>query len=149
MYSRILVPIDGSATAAAGLREAIEIAAAMKSKLFALHVVNDLPPLIESASIENSADIHDRRMKAGDDLVAEAARAAADRGVACETLVFDAKSGTPAEAICREASARGCDLIVMGTHGRSGLKRLTMGSDAEGVLRHAPVPLLLVRHAGA
>jgi len=48
-----------------------------------------------------------------------------------------------------EAEKAGCDLIVMGTHGRRGLSRLTLGSDAELVVRHAPVPVLLVRHSEA
>ncbi len=57
----------------------------------------------------------------------------------------DVKTGRVAEAIVDEARESGCDLIVIGTHGRRGIGRALLGSDAENVLRHATVPVLLVR----
>jgi nucleotide-binding universal stress UspA family protein len=67
----------------------------------------------------------------------------ADRSINVEYFVAD---GVPAEEIVRTATDRGCDLIVMGTHGRTGLGRLLMGSVAEEVMRKAPCPVLTLKH---
>ena len=66
-------------------------------------------------------------------------------GLEVETQLRDQKSGRVADAIVDEATSAGCDLIVIGTHGRRGFNRALLGSDAESVLRASPVPVLLVR----
>jgi nucleotide-binding universal stress UspA family protein len=68
-----------------------------------------------------------------------------DAGLECETVVLDATSGSVAPVIVEQIAQHRCDLVVMGTHGRRGMKRLALGSDAELVVRHAPVPVLLVK----
>jgi len=77
--------------------------------------------------------------------VARHARLAAECGVAVEGIVRDSFPRRVAEVVVDEALAQHCDLIVMGTHGRRGLDRFALGSDAERVARTAPVPLLLIR----
>ena len=66
-----------------------------------------------------------------------------------ETLLHELKGGRVADAILQEAKSAGCDLIVIGTHGRRGFRRALLGSDAESVLRESPVPVLLVRAPSA
>ncbi|MEK9777111.1 MAG: universal stress protein, partial [Quisquiliibacterium sp.] len=65
--------------------------------------------------------------------------------VSCETALLDTLSGSVGELIAADASGWKCDLIVMGTHGRRGVKRAVMGSDAELVVRAAGVPVLMVK----
>jgi nucleotide-binding universal stress UspA family protein len=145
MYSRILVPIDGSAPAESGLREAIRIATATRAKLVVLNVVNEFPLLMDPVALADYNSLLEALARAGEQLVAKAAKAAAEAGIECESVVVDATSGQAATMIVEQAVNHRCDLIVMGTHGRRGLKRLALGSDAEVVVRHAPVPVLLVK----
>ena len=68
-------------------------------------------------------------------------------GVESHSRVLSSTGEKIADVLLREAQEAGCDLIVMGTHGFTGLMHLLMGSVAEGVVRHANIPVLLVRHA--
>jgi nucleotide-binding universal stress UspA family protein len=147
MYQHILVPIDGSATAERGLREAICLAAGQKARLRLLTVVDtlvsrtvQLSPLFDTPALLTAM-----RQEAQALLDAAQARAR-EAGVPAETVLREDRGSSPADAILDEAARHACDLIVMGTHGRRGLNRLTLGSDAELVLRASPVPVLLVRH---
>jgi nucleotide-binding universal stress UspA family protein len=145
MYQRILVPIDGSDTAQRGLQEAIELARPLKATLVVLHVVDDFPMLVEMASvIDVDAALSELRRR-GEALLAEAQRAAEERGVAVQTRLLEVAGGRIAERIVSEAEANRCDLIAMGTHGRRGLPHLLLGSAAESVLRTSPLPVLLLR----
>lgn len=147
MYARILVPIDGSPTAERGLDEAIALAAQLHARLVLLHVVDDFPVTLEMSSIA-AFDAARREMhKTGDAMLAAARQRAQDAHVDCETVLREV-AGRPANTIVEEAVKSECGLIVMGTHGRRGLNRLAMGSDAETVLRKAPTPVLLVRSLG-
>lgn len=148
MYTRILVPVDGSEPAECGLREAIGIAASTKAKLVVLNVVSEFPILMDGVSLVYYEELLAALTRAGGDLVAKAAAQVAEAGIDCETVVVDARTSRAADVIVEQAERGGCDLIVMGTHGRRGLKRLAMGSDAELVVRHAAVPVLLVKAPG-
>jgi nucleotide-binding universal stress UspA family protein len=88
-------------------------------------------------------------MKTGQDLAQEATAIAQKDGVKCEMQVIDAGATPVCDVIVDQIAAQRCDLVVMGTHGRRGLKRLTMGSDAEMVVRRANVPVLLAKAADA
>lgn len=145
MYKRILVPLDGSATAERGVREAIALAADQRATLLLLHVVDNFPMLVEAAPARSYDDSLARLRRQGEELVGQAQRAAAELGVKADILVRDIAQETVADAIIDEARHGSCDLIVMGTHGRRGISRLTMGSQAELVVRMSPVPVLLVR----
>jgi nucleotide-binding universal stress UspA family protein len=145
MYRKILVPLDGSATAEAGLREAIALAAALKSRLCLLNVIIDVPLLAEVSAAVVSQEVHAGLRRNGRELLAKAEGAAKEGGAEAESFVHEGEGGSVADAIVSEALRLGCDLIVMGTHGRRGLRRLTLGSDAELVVRHTPVPVVLVR----
>jgi nucleotide-binding universal stress UspA family protein len=147
MYTRILVPTDGSPCGERGLREAIALARQLKASLVLLHVVNDFPLLMEMASAQAVELPHAAVLEAARATLARAEATAAAAGVGAEGVLRDAGTAPVADVVLEEARARRCDLIVMGTHGRRGLRRLTMGSDAELVLRSTPVPVLLVRDA--
>jgi nucleotide-binding universal stress UspA family protein len=94
-------------------------------------------------------EVIDLLLRAGREMVDKAARRVAEAGLACETAVVDANAGTAWETIVDQVAKVRCDLIVMGTHGRRGLKRLTLGSDAELVVRHSPVPVMLVNSSSS
>ena len=145
MYSCILVPVDGSDAAECGLREAIRIATATKGKLVVLNVVNEFPLLLDPVALADYNSLLEALSRAGDEIVAKAAKTATEAGIECESVVVDATTGQAATAIVEQAVSRHCDLIVMGTHGRRGLKRLALGSDAELVVRQSHVPVLLVK----
>lgn len=149
MVTRILVPLDGSATSQRGLREAIDLARPLKARLVLLHVIDDYPIVMEMASAMNVAEWHRRRLAQGEGLLADARARAGEAGVPCDTVLREDTAAPTGDAILSEVRQQGCDLVVMGTHGRRGLNRLAMGSDAERVLRAAPVPVLLVRQPEA
>ena len=145
MYHRILVPLDGSATAERGLREAIGLAAEQKARVSLLHVADNFPMLVEMSSVTSYQEMLNELRRYGEDVLAKAKRAAADAGVQADTLLREVTQGRVADVIIDEARKTGCGLIVMGTHGRRGFSRLTLGSEAERVVRSSTVPVLLVR----
>jgi nucleotide-binding universal stress UspA family protein len=144
-YQRLLVPIDGSATAQRGLAEAIALAKACDASLVLLSVIEYYPMMIEMASATTweqiSTDLRAHHQRALDSAHA-AAKAA---GLASETHLEDAAAARVCDVIVDQAREHRCDLIVMGTHGRRGVEHALIGSDAERVLRLAPCPVLLVR----
>jgi nucleotide-binding universal stress UspA family protein len=148
-YKRILVPVDGSPTSGLGLREAIGLAKAQKARLQLVHVVD-----LHSASMAGAesgaylADLVQAMTQRGRRILAKAARRARKAGLACDTVLLETLAGPAAEPILRQAKKARVDLIVMGTHGRRGLRRLVMGSDAEQIVRNASVPVMLVRSKG-
>jgi len=145
MYSRILVPCDGSEPSLCGLRQAIALAKEHGSTLVLLNVVDQLPLLMGQAAFVNYGEVSELLARAGHEVVDHASQEATRAGVACECQVIDGGAGPASDVIVAQAAAQHCELIVIGTHGRRGLKRLTLGSDAELVVRHAPVPVLLVK----
>jgi nucleotide-binding universal stress UspA family protein len=86
--------------------------------------------------------------KGGTAILARAAAEAKKRGVNAKTVLAENIAGRVADVIVRAAKKQRADLLVLGTHGRRGLTRMVMGSDAELVVRYAPVPVLLVRGKG-
>lgn len=147
MYSRILVPIDGSPTAQRGLDEALALARQLGSTLHLINVVDARLLFSEvSAYVPPESLLQDWRA-AGERLVASAAQLARSSGVAVESAVRCDPGLRVFDMILQEARDAKVDLIVMGTHGRRGLRRLALGSDAELVLRESPVPVLLVHEA--
>jgi len=147
MYSHILVPIDDSAPAQRGLDEAIGLAHALGSQLHVLHVV-DLRALISSgAGYMPTQQLLDDWKAMGELLVAKAVERARQQGVTADTAVMCDPALRVCDAILDEAKRSKAELIVMGTHGRRGLTRIALGSDAELVLRESLVPVLLVRAA--
>lgn len=145
MYQKILVPMDGSETATLGLQEGIKLAQGSGATLKAIHVVNELIMVDNAYAPQSFYDqVAAARRKGGAKLLETAQSAARANGVELQVELLDSVGG-PADQIVAYAKKWGADLIVMGTHGRRGLRRLALGSDAEMVLRSAPVPVLFVR----
>jgi nucleotide-binding universal stress UspA family protein len=144
MYRRILVPVDGSPTAERGLREAIDLAGP-NARLVLLHVIDDYPMLVQMSSMSAFEDLKRARLRLGEDVLASARSKAEEAGVQVDTVLREVVHARAADVIVEEAVKAHCDLIVMGTHGRRGVSRLTLGSEADLVIRISPVPVLLVR----
>jgi nucleotide-binding universal stress UspA family protein len=147
MFKHILVPTDGSLVSKAAIDKAVQLARSIGASLTGItvgpvfHVFTFRPAEVE----DTEEDRWDMKAHAAAYLrvIEDAARAA---GVPCDTVL--AISDQPYEAIVHTAQARACDLIVMGSHGRSGLTGALLGSQTQRVLAHAPIPVLVVR-AGA
>ena len=146
MYQRILIPVDGSDTATRGLSEAIKLAKEQGARLHILHVVCD--PYVSAALLSSgySPDLLPRLRAEGQAILDAAEAAAREQGLEADATLLDYSGTQIGEAVIAEAKSWQPDLIVMGTHGRRGLARAVMGSDAEYVVRHTPVPLLLIRN---
>lgn len=145
MYQRILVPVDGSATSERGLREAVKLASGQSTRLLFLHVLDDYTTLAEMTSASGYEEMLKRLRQYGLDVLSKAKHEAEAASIHCETLLREVTGKRVADVIVEQAAQHGCDAIVMGTHGRRGFTRLTLGSAAEGVARISPVPVLLVR----
>lgn len=147
VYKRILVPVDGSPTSRAGLNEALRLAKDQKAKLKLIHIVDELMIFSSSEAGLNIEPIIESMKRGGKRILDRAAKFAAARGVRPETELWENATGRVAEVLIGRAKRWRADLIVMGTHGRRGVNRLVLGSDAELVVRNSPVPVLLVRSA--
>src|SRR2546423_465200 len=145
LYRKILVPIDGSATSMRGLREALRIAKAEGARVWLLHVLDEFFALSDPESARYSDLLIASLKRGGERVVAKAAALARAKGVKAQTLMPEIVGGPASGEIIRQAKKLRVDLIVIGTHGRRGLKRLALGSDAEQVVRNSPVPVLLIR----
>ena len=145
MYQRILVPVDGSPTSNAGLSEAIKLAKLTGARVRVLHVVDETAFLMSGDSSPMSGDIFTLLKEAGQ-AVLEAAREQVNAaGIAVDAALFDGFRGRLSERVAEQVKEWGADVIVVGTHGRRGVGRMLMGSDAEQIVRTATVPVLLVR----
>jgi nucleotide-binding universal stress UspA family protein len=145
MYGKILVPVDGSETSTRGLNEAIKIAKVQGSQLRLLHIVNEFVLDYTYSPGLYSANLIESLVKAGRAVLNAAETAAKREGVKAESVMLESIGGAAADLILAQAKTWQPDLIVMGTHGRRGLARMALGSDAEYVVRAATVPVLLVR----
>ena len=146
MYQHILVPVDGSATSNAGLDEAIKIAKALGSQLRLLHVVDQMPLAMSAEGFgTGSFDLLGMLKEAGARILADAKGRALAAGVAADTMLIDGPGSRLSEHVVTVARQWPADLVVIGTHGRRGIGRVLLGSDAEQVVRQAPVPVLLYR----
>jgi nucleotide-binding universal stress UspA family protein len=146
MYRNILVPIDGSDTAKRGLREAMILAKGNGTTLRLIHVVNTAVIALEYAETYSPTDDwSEGRRVVGEAALKEAEDIVKQNGLHPESVMLESAIDNTGELIVKQAVDWPADVIVMGTHGRRGLSRLVLGSNAEYVVRHAPVPVLLVR----
>lgn len=146
MYSKLLVPLDGSTTARLALDHAAALAELSGATIILLHVIEEMK---HSNGFERPAiyiqEVRPRFMAAGQALLDEAADRLRQKGIAVQTVLLEGKCQRVSELIAQQADALQCDLIILGTHGRRGMDRLLLGSDAEQVARIAPTPVMLVR----
>jgi nucleotide-binding universal stress UspA family protein len=137
-FKTILHPTDFSDTSAPALTMAVDLACDYRARLILLHAVE--PPVYAGELGLDAFPSHDDRLVAERRLAALATGPAARADV--ESLVTE---GIAPREIVRVARERRCDLVVVSSHGRSGIGRVLMGSIAEEVARHSPCPVLIVR----
>ena len=145
MYGKILVPVDGSETSTRGLSEAIKIAKAQGSRLRLVHIVNEYIFDVTYCAGFFPQKLIDSLVKTGKSVLDAAESAAKKEGVKVDSVLIESIGGVAADLILAQAKTWQPDLIVMGTHGRRGVARFALGSDAEQLVRAATVPVLLVR----
>lgn len=146
MYQNILVPVDGSPTSNGGLDEAIKVARLTGGRVRLLHVSDEMPFVMNAdGDGAASSDVRQIFKERGEKILAHARATVEQSGIAVDTVLFESFGAGLVEHVVDQVKEWGADLIVLGTHGRRGVGRLLMGSDAEQVLRDATVPVLLVR----
>lgn len=142
-YDRILVPTDGSDSARRATRHGIRLATEFDATLHVLHVVDERQYGSHTADADEVGREQERHLKvAGEEAVASVEELADEEGV--ET-VTEVTTGVPFEGILDYVDDHDVDLVAMGTHGRTGIGRVVLGSVAERVLRRATVPVLNLR----
>jgi nucleotide-binding universal stress UspA family protein len=151
MFKKILVPVDGSRTSRLGLQEAIKVAKGRNGMLYLFHVVDE-HTLFEDSTLSSGLFVDDFLVtlrENGKAILSAAAETAKKAHVRTRSFMVESFANVTADLIVQQAKKLKVDLIVLGTHGRRGLKRLVMGSDAEGVIRNTPVPVMLVRSSAS
>ncbi len=145
MYKHILIATDGSDLSAKAVDQGLTLAATLKSKVTVVTISEPWSSVVSGEmafgfpieDYDKSVAANARKILAG---VTQSARTA---GVACD--VVHLPNQHPADAILDAAKSRNCDLIVMASHGRRGLSRLFLGSQAARVVTHSTIPVLICR----
>lgn len=147
MYQRILVATDGSTLSKKAVTSAIALAQLSGAELVALKVIPRYPQSYFEGGLalpaSDVARVEKQWADNGQAVVDAVAKAAKSKGVTTKALT--AKSDLVSDAIIATAKKQKCDLIVMASHGRKGIKRLLLGSETQQVLTHSHVPVLVLR----
>jgi nucleotide-binding universal stress UspA family protein len=145
MYKHILVATDGSELSAKAVREAVRLSNSLGARLTALTAVTTLPPQrVEGIEVgPTRAEREKSALLEGARILEEASVEAQKSGLSYDVVTVADK--LPYEAILDTAKTRGCDLIVMASHGRGGLRALLLGSVTQQVITHSPVHVLVHR----
>lgn len=138
--NKVLVPLDGSPLAEAVLPCAVSLAQRLQASVELLQVTEGYSLRAPELPVELALEMQQRGQQRAQEYLQQCSSRFAPLRVACHT-----PQGSPRSEIGRVALEQGCQLIVMATHGREGIRRWLLGSVAEAVLRHAPCPVLLVR----
>lgn len=144
MYGHILIATDGSSLASRGVTHGVQLAKALNAKVTLLTVSERFHTFsLEAEQLEETASSYkEHAAKEASKTLEEAARVAADAGV--EASLVHREDDEPYQAIIRTAEGRGCDLIVMASHGRGGVSAMFLGSETLKVLSHSKLPVLVV-----
>jgi nucleotide-binding universal stress UspA family protein len=144
MYTDILIPTDGSELAGKAVDSGIALAKRIGAKVTVLTVS---PPFhrftTDRQSLEDGSGQYARMRKHAENILGAVAQAAQAAGVACEMVQVEHEH--PYQAIIDTAESKGCDLIVMASHGRRGISALVLGSETVKVLTHCKIPVLVHR----
>jgi nucleotide-binding universal stress UspA family protein len=144
---KILVPVDFSNCSTQALDYALAFAAPFNASLILLHVVEPAVPPDDYLAVASAMNkTNENLVRAGRERLEELAREKLRGQVSCQTLV---RIGRAHSEIADTANALGADIIIMGTHGRTGFHHALLGSTAERVIRHASCPVLTVRQGVA
>ncbi|MCS6843705.1 MAG: universal stress protein [Caldilineales bacterium] len=145
MFQHLLVPLDGSPAAEAALPVARALAARCGGRLTLVHVIKPAPwPAEMRAELPDmESRVVDRELEVATAYLRHQEDALAAQGLAADALIM--RRDSVVDGILEAVEEVGADAIVMSTHGLTGLPRLMLGSVAEQVVRHTPVPVVLVR----
>ncbi|HKB52357.1 MAG TPA: universal stress protein [Ramlibacter sp.] len=147
MYRKLLVATDGSTLSKKAVSSAIDLAAAVGAELVALYVVPRYPVSYFEGGVtiptQEVARIEGQWAQKGQTIVDAVTNAAQAAGVKAKGVV--SRSDLVAESILAAVKKNKCDLVVMASHGRKGLKRILLGSETQHVLTHSSVPVLVLR----
>ena len=145
MYKSILIATDGSEFCAGAISHGVALAKLVGAKVVAVTVSQPLHTAIPKELIPDHliASVQSEIAKAADEKLAAVEKAAKAAGVTIETV--KASRDHPWEAIVQTAKDKGCDLIVMASHGRRGVSAMVLGSETQKVLVHTNIPVLVVR----
>jgi nucleotide-binding universal stress UspA family protein len=149
MYKHILVAVDGSDTSNLALQEAMKLAKEQQAALRLIHIVDETPVYMTMDTAYALADFQKAMREAGQKVLATCAATTRQAGVEVDTkfVILEVLTRRICDAINEEAKSWPADLIVIGTHGRHGFNHLLLGSVAEGVIRLAVKPVLVIRGA--
>ena len=142
MYKRILVPVDGSPTSIRSLDEAIGLAKESGGTIRLIHV---LDRIVFAGGETHTGDVIGLLREVGTQVLQQMKEHAEAAGMEVSTYLSEVQPGRVCDVVAEQAKDFDADLIVVGTHGRRGVSRLLVGSDAEQIVRVAPVPVLVVR----
>ena len=145
MFKHLLLPTDGSALSEAAVRMGIRFAKSIDAKVTGFHAMPKFRVFTyRTEMLEDTKDEFARDSRAhAQKYLAVVEQAAREAGVTCDTA--HATSDHPYEAIIQAAEENGCDLIMMASHGRSGMEGLLLGSETHKVLTHCRIPVLVYR----
>ena len=144
MYTRILVPTDGSDITRKAVDTAVRLAQRLDAQLFAVAVKEPFPySAISEVQAIAPQEFYEAQEKVASARVTSVVEAARAERVACSG--YTVESIHPWEAILAHAKEKGCDLIVMASHGRRGVAAVLLGSETQRVLLHSPIPVLVVK----
>ncbi|ABD69922.1 UspA [Rhodoferax ferrireducens T118] len=144
MFKHILVPVDGSPTAQLAVEKAIQLAKAFDSRVSTIFVIDPYPFTGVGTDFAYGQAEYLSAATAEANAAVKAAKAAfMDAGVSVEASVIESHSAW--RGVVQAAESMQADLIVMGSHGRSGLEKLVLGSVTQAVLSHTKLPVLVVR----
>lgn len=146
MYSRILVPVDGSATSDRGLEEAIQLARLTHGRLRLIHVIDELSLSLGMEAYAGYGGDFPTLLRENGHLILDNAKARVTAsGVEHDAVIHDSYTGVVSDIVVDEAKTWHAELLVLGTHGRRGFRRMVLGSSAESILRMSTIPVLLIR----
>ena len=145
MYEHLLIATDGSELARKAVEQGLALAKALNAKATAITVTESWVTVVSGEmAMGFPIDEYDKSCAANAaNILSEVTELAKQTGIACDTI--HVKDRFPADGIIETAKTRGCDLIVMASHGRRGLTRLLLGSQANQVVTHSTVPVLICR----
>jgi nucleotide-binding universal stress UspA family protein len=142
MYKKILVPLDGSTLSELALANAVTVAEGCQvAELILIIVIEPFKSLAHWVSDDIAMKMEKEASAAAQKYIDQTVERLSNEGVDVEAVIA---RGNPGEAVLEYAVKNNIDLIVMGTHGRSGFSRLMFGSVASHIIHHSPIPVLLV-----
>jgi nucleotide-binding universal stress UspA family protein len=145
MFKHILLPSDGSELSEATIQKGIQLAKSINAKVTGFHVILPFHVFsLQTEMLEDTKEQYERQSKVqAEQFLSVIKKAAEKAGVNCDTDYVT--SNHPYEMIIQAAEKKGCDLIMMASHGRRGAQGLLIGSETQKVLTHTKIPVLVFR----